>query len=146
MDCNKVSITWHIFRHPPTPAVSTFRQSIRQIIPTRKSVSATMPAYITAVSATDADSETRILDMSVGLAPFLVPYRRPRPVVRGRGEICSWEIFFRFCLVAMLLLIGNKMLSGVAKIGSELSMAMFMPLQWYILNLNRPVFILHMKK
>ncbi|VDP12036.1 unnamed protein product [Onchocerca flexuosa] len=71
--------------HPPTPAVSTCRQSMRQVIPTNKSISTTMPAYAMAVNAAGADSETHSTDMSVGLAPFLVPSRRPRPVVRNRG-------------------------------------------------------------
>lgn len=76
-----------MFRHPPNPAVPTSRQSLRQVIPTSKSISATMPAYATAVNATGADSQTHAMDMSVGLAPFLVPSRRPRPVVRNRGDI-----------------------------------------------------------
>ncbi|EJD75104.1 hypothetical protein LOAG_17683 [Loa loa] len=70
--------------HPLTPAVPTFRQSVRQVIPTSKSISATMPAYATAFNVTGTDSETHAADMSVGLAPFLVPSRRPRPVVRNR--------------------------------------------------------------
>ncbi|KAL3982455.1 PHD-finger family protein [Acanthocheilonema viteae] len=73
--------------YPSTPAVSTFRQSIRQIIPTSKSIATTMPAYATAVNVTGADSETHATDMSVGLAPFLVPSRRPRPVVRNRARV-----------------------------------------------------------
>ncbi|EJW81651.1 hypothetical protein WUBG_07440, partial [Wuchereria bancrofti] len=72
--------------HPPNPMISTCRQSIRQIIPASKSVSATVPAYAMAVNATGADSETHATDMSVGLAPFLVPSRRPRPVVRNRAR------------------------------------------------------------
>ncbi|VIO87050.1 Uncharacterized protein BM_BM3397 [Brugia malayi] len=72
--------------HPPNPVLSTCHQSIRQIIPASKSVSATMPAYAMAVNATGANSETHATDMSVGLAPFLVPSRRPRPVVRNRAR------------------------------------------------------------
>ncbi|CAG9538114.1 unnamed protein product [Cercopithifilaria johnstoni] len=72
--------------HPPTPPVSACRQGTRQIIPASKSISATMPAYATAVNTTGADSETNVTDMSVGLAPFLVPSRRPRPVVRNRAR------------------------------------------------------------
>ncbi|KAK6110771.1 PHD-finger family protein [Brugia pahangi] len=75
--------------HPPNPVLSTCHQSIRQIIPASKSVSATMPAYAMAVNATGADSETHATDMSVGLAPFLVPSRRPRPVVRNRARASS---------------------------------------------------------
>uniref|UniRef100_A0A915Q0G0 SET domain-containing protein n=1 Tax=Setaria digitata TaxID=48799 RepID=A0A915Q0G0_9BILA len=72
--------------HPPTPALSTYRQSIRQVIPS-KSISATMPAYATAVNPTNADSDTHTTDLSIGLAPFLVPSRRPRPVVRNRARL-----------------------------------------------------------
>ncbi|VDK61720.1 unnamed protein product [Onchocerca ochengi] len=81
-----VNNTGHIFRHPPTPAISTCRQSMRQVIPTNKSVSTTMPAYAVAVNAAGADSDTHSTDMSVGLAPFLVPSRRPRPVIRNRAR------------------------------------------------------------
>uniref|UniRef100_A0A0R3S4H8 SET domain-containing protein n=1 Tax=Elaeophora elaphi TaxID=1147741 RepID=A0A0R3S4H8_9BILA len=72
--------------YPPTSAVSTCRPGMRQIIPTSKSISSTMPAYATAVNATIADSEAHGTDMSTGLAPFLVPSRRPRPVVRNRAR------------------------------------------------------------
>ncbi|VDO11072.1 unnamed protein product, partial [Brugia timori] len=50
--------------HPPNPVLSTCHQSIRQIIPASKSVSATMPAYAMAVNATGANSETHATDMS----------------------------------------------------------------------------------
>lgn len=58
---------------------------MRQIIPTSRSISAKTPAYATAINIAGADSERRAT--GVGLAPFLVPSRRPRPVIRSRGEI-----------------------------------------------------------
>lgn len=74
--------------------MSTCRQGTRQIIPTGKSISATMPAYATAVNTTGTDSEAHATNMSVGLAPFLVPSRRPRPAVRNRGNFLNREINF----------------------------------------------------
>ncbi|VDK80109.1 unnamed protein product [Litomosoides sigmodontis] len=69
--------------HPLVPAISVY-QGMRQIIPTSRSISAKTPAYATAVNVTGADSERRVT--GVGLAPFLVPSRRPRPVIRSRAR------------------------------------------------------------